>query len=134
MLNTFPELLNFSFFAITLLRITAGLIFVYFGYLKLTKDKEVKINFFNTIGFKPAIFWLYLIAVVEIVVGLMITVGFLTQIASIIASLIMFASVIIKIIKPSSLPNTTDFYILFFVVFLSLILTGAGAFAFDLPL
>ncbi len=134
MLNTFPELLNFSFVAITFLRVVAGLIFVYFGWLKLTKDKEVKIRFFEEAGFKPAIFWLYLIAFVEIIVGVMIVVGFLTQIASMIASLIMFASIIIKLWKPSSLPNTTDFYILFFVVFFYLMFTGAGAFAFDMPL
>lgn len=134
MLNTFPTLLSFGFLAPTILRITAGLIFFYFGWLKLTKNKREKINFFETIKLKPAILWLWIIALVEIVVGTMIIVGFLTQIASIIASVIMFASIVIKIKKPSTLPNTLDFYILFFVVFLSLILTGAGLFAFDLPL
>ena len=134
MLNTFPSLLFLSPLAITVLRITAGLIFVYFGWLKLTKDKESKINFFETINFKPAIFWLYFVALTEIIVGLLITIGLFTQIASVIASTIMGMSIAIKLTKPSSLPNTTDFYILFFVVFFTLIFTGAGAFAFDLPL
>ena len=134
MLNTFPELLTFSFFVPTILRIVAGLIFAYFGWLKLGRDKQSKIIFFETIGFKPAVFWLWLIAVIEIVVGVMIVIGFLTQISAIIASIIMLTSIIIKLWKPNSLPNSTEFYIIFFVVFLSLIFTGAGGFAFDLPL
>jgi uncharacterized membrane protein YphA (DoxX/SURF4 family) len=103
------------------LRITAGLIFVSFGWLKLTKDKESKIKFFESIKLKPAIFFLWLVALVEIIVGLMIAIGFLSQIAATIAAIIMFISIIIKIFKPKALPNSLDFYILFFVVFLFLI-------------
>ncbi len=134
MLSTFPTLLAFGPLAISFLRIISGIIFATFGWLKLTKDKKSKITFFKTIGFKPAIFWLWLVASIEIVAGVMIAIGFLTQIASIIAALIMFISIIIKIKKHSALPNTTDFYILFFIVFFVLIFTGAGVFAFDLPL
>jgi len=134
MLNTFPTLLSFSFLAITLLRVTAGIIFVYFGLLKITKDKESKIKFFEIVHLKPAKYWLFFIAYTEIISGILITIGLLTQIASMIASIIMLITIFIKIKKPSALPNTTDFYILFFVVFFILIFTGAGAFAFDLPL
>lgn len=134
MLNTFPELLNFSFFAPTILRITAGLILIYFGWLKLSKNKESEIKFFEIIKLKPTVFWLWFIALVEIIIGILITIGFLTQISAIIASIIMLASIIIKLWKPFYLPNTVDFYILFFIVFISLIFTGAGGLAFDLPL
>lgn len=134
MLNTFPNLLILGLLAPTILRITAGLLFARFGLLKLTKDKQSKIMFFETIGLRPAIFWLWLVALIEIISGLFIFAGFLTQISSIIAGIIMFISIVIKIIKPKALPNTLDFYILFFVVFISLILSGAGLFAFDMPL
>jgi len=134
MLNTFPSLLFLSPLAITALRITAGLIFAYFGWLKLTKDKKSKITFFKTIGLKPPIFWLWLTASIEMIAGAMITIGFLTQVASIIAGFIMSVSIIIKILKPKTLPNTLDFYILFFIVFVFLTISGAGSFAFDLPL
>ena len=134
MLNTFPTLLAFSFLGIFLLRITAGIIFTYFGWLKLTKDKKSKIKFFKTIKLNPPLFWLWLVALIEIIAGIMITIGLLTQVASIIASIIMLISIIIKTKKPSALPNTTDFYILFFIVFFVLIFTGAGSFAIDLPL
>ncbi len=120
-------------FGTIILRITAGIIFAYFGWLKLTKDKESKIKFFEIIGFKPAIFWLWFVALTEIIVGLLIAIGLFTQIAAMIASIIMFISIIIKIKKPSTLPNHTDYYILLFVVFVSLVFTGAGGFAFDLP-
>ena len=134
MLATFPILLTFGLLAPTILRITVGLIFFYFGWLKLTKDRESKMNFFNIIGLKPAIIFLWLVASIEIITGTMITVGFLTQIASIIASIIMLISIFIKIKVPKALPNSLDFYVLFFVVFLSLIFSGPGIFAFDLPL
>lgn len=134
MLNTFPNLLILGILAPTILRVTAGLIFARFGLLKLTKDKQSKIIFFETIGLKPAIFWLWTVALIEIISGLFIFAGFLTQISSIVAGIIMFISIVIKIIKPKVLPNTLDFYILFFVVFISLIITGAGLFAFDMPL
>ena len=134
MLNTFPTLLSFSFLATALLRITAGIIFIYFGLLKITKDKKDKIHFFEVINLKPAKYWLYFIAFTEIISGLLITIGLFTQIASIIASIIMFITIIIKTKKPSALPNTTDFYILFFVVFFVLIFMGAGAFAIDIPI
>jgi len=134
MLNTFPQLLAFGFFAPTILRITAGFFFARFGLLKLSSDKEAKIKFFETIGLRPAILFLWIVALTEIIAGTMIVVGFLTQIASMIAGLIMFISIIIKILKPKALPNSLDFYILFFVVFMSLIISGAGLFAVDLPL
>ncbi|MBU1557503.1 DoxX family protein [Patescibacteria group bacterium] len=117
---------------VTILRITAGILFVYFGWLKLTKDKESKITFFKTIGFKPAFFWLWFVALTEIITGILIAVGFLAQTALIIASIIMFISIVIKIMKPSALPNTTDFYILFFVVFFSLIFIEEGWSIFSL--
>jgi len=134
MLNTFPALLSFGILAPTILRITSGLIFAYFGWLKLTKDKQSKIAFFDTVGLRPAKFFLYLVALTELFVGVTLAVGFLTQISAIVASFIMFVSILIKLMKPKALPNTTDFYILFFIVFLSLIFSGAGIFAFDLPL
>ncbi|MCG2695296.1 DoxX family protein [Candidatus Parcubacteria bacterium] len=134
MFNTFPTLLSFGILAPTILRITAGLIFASFGWLKLTKDKESKIKFFEIIKLQPAIVFLWATALVELIVGTMLVVGFLTQIASIIASVIMLASIVIKILKPKALPNTLDFYILFFIVFISLIFSGAGIFSFDLPL
>ncbi|OGD68075.1 hypothetical protein A2996_02495 [Candidatus Campbellbacteria bacterium RIFCSPLOWO2_01_FULL_34_15] len=134
MLNTFPNLLILGLIAPTILRITAGLLFARFGLLKLTKDRQSKIVFFETIGLRPAVFWLWTVALIEIISGLFIFVGFLTQISSIVAGIIMFISIVIKIVKPKALPNTLDFYILFFVVFISLIFSGAGLFAFDMPL
>lgn len=134
MLNTFPTLLSFAFLAPTIIRIVAGVSFARFGWLKLTRDKENKIKFFNLIGLKPAINFLWIVALLEIISGTMIAIGFLTQISSIIASLVMGASIIIKIMSPKALPNTLDFYILFFAIFISLILSGAGMFAFDIPL
>ncbi len=134
MFNTFPILLSFGILAPTILRIVAGLIFANFGWLKLTKDKKDKIKFFEILKLKPAMIFLWVIALTELIVGTMLVVGFLTQIASIVASLIMLASIVIKMMIPKALPNTLDFYILFFVVFLSLIFSGAGFLAFDIPL
>lgn len=134
MLNTFPFLLSFGILAPTFLRIFAGLFFARFGWLKLTRSRRSKIDFFEKIGLKPAVTFLWVVSIIEIVVGVMLVVGFLTQIAAMMASLIMLACIFIKMKDVTALPNSLDFYILFFIVFISLIFTGAGLFAFDLPL
>jgi len=132
MLDVFSKLLVFNLLALATLRIFIGFLFARFGWLKLTKDKKDKIIFFEKINLKPAKTFLWIIALLEIIVGLMIMIGLLTQVVAVIASLIMLASIIIKIARKDSLPNSLDFYILFFIVFTFLIFSGAGTFAFDL--
>ena len=64
----------------------------------------------------------------------MLIAGLYTQIAAIALSLLLLAAVFIKWRKPELLKNDTEFYILLAAATATLIISGAGAIAFDIPL
>jgi len=134
MLNPFPELLTFGLMAPFALRIVAGFLYIQFGFHKLTKKKEEKSAFFTSIGLRPGMLFVWIIGLIELIGGIMLLAGFYTQIAAIALSIIMLGAVCIKLFKPNKLPGDLSFFILLFVVTLSFVFSGAGAFAFDLPL
>lgn len=134
LLTIFPDLLTYGLVAPFILRVSLGLVLVYFSYLKFGKEKVEKIAFFDSLGMKPGIFYLNTIGGIELIGGIMLVLGAYTQIAAFGAALIMLVATFIKWRHPQSLRNDIEFYILLFVVALSLVFLGAGFFAFDLPL
>lgn len=70
------------------------------------------------------------LAILEIITAVAIAAGASTQIAAIVAVLIIAA----WLYSPSLLPFAKEAALLSLVLCISLILTGAGAFAIDLPL
>jgi len=133
-LNVFPDLLVYSLMAPFLLRVFLGGILIYFAYLKFFSERDDKAAFFDSVGMKPGSVFSSTVGAAELTGGIMLLIGFYTQLAAIAAALIMLAAVFIKWRHPQSLRNDIEFYILLFVVALSLLFTGAGFFAFDLPL
>jgi len=134
MLNPFPELLTFGLLAPFLIRIVLAVIYIHFSYSKLMKERGSASNFFAQRGFRPGILFVWIFGLVGIIGGLMLLVGIYTQIASLILTLLMLAVVVIKAFRPTLLAGTLSFYALIFIATLSLLFSGAGAFAFDLPL
>ena len=134
MLSIFPFLLTYQLVAPLILRLTLGAIFVDFGWAKLGRQKTEKVAFFETIGLKPGITYVWLIALIEIATGLLLIAGFLTQIVALIAGIIMIISIVLKKKYPTSFESSSCFLIVCMVIALSLLLTGPGFFAFDLPL
>jgi putative oxidoreductase len=134
MLNTFPLLLSYSFFSPLILRLAIGIIFISYGYVKLTSNRAKEISFFESIGFKPGKYYAFGFGVVEALIGLMLIVGLYTQIAALIAFIISLLCVIAKNKYPEKFPNQAKYYTLLLVISLSLMLSGAGPFAFDIPL
>ena len=134
MLSVFPNLLTYSQLAPFVLRIVVGLIFLELGYLKLGKEKSIWNMFFQTIHFKPSHFFVALLATIEIVSGAFLIVGYLTQLAALIMAVILFAEAYVELRDGAILKRDIVFYTLLLVICVSLLLTGAGAFAFDLPL
>jgi putative oxidoreductase len=122
MLNTFPTLLTFSLLAPFLIRASLGIIFIILGYTEFKKDK------YNV----PKLS--YTISILEIIGGLVLLVGFLTQIVSIVLSIIIFSIIVIKFRNKSYNSNEVTLYVFMFISLISLLLSGAGAFAIDLPL
>ena len=140
MLNPFPTLLNFSFFAPTILRLFIGIYFINLGYIKYTKKEPTRdhtidlLYFFNSLSIGPSIYYVKTLAIIELLVGVFLCLGFFVQISAIITAIISLVFFIVsikqqdlRILKPSE-------YALLFAISLSLILTGAGVFAIDLPL
>ncbi len=126
-LNPLPELLALSFLAPLLLRIIIGAYFLEqfltIVYAKYFTQENLKIK--NT--FK------YLIGI-KTISALALVIGFYTQIAV----LILIALTIIDMLmehKVKKLKNIKlQFYIFILAILLSLLVTGAGFFAIDLPL
>jgi uncharacterized membrane protein YphA (DoxX/SURF4 family) len=90
--------------------------------------------FFQTIHFRPSHIFVALLATIEIVSGAFLVVGYLTQIAALVMAVILFAEAYVELRDGALLKRDIVFYILLLVICISLIFTGAGVFAFDLPL
>lgn len=134
MLSPFPVLLSFGLLAPFLIRVLLGIFFVRYGWFKIGKGRGEKIVFFEKAGLHPGNIFVLISGITEIVGGIMLILGLYTQVAAIVLSLIIFGAVIIKFRRPTILTADMDFYILLFATTLSLLFSGAGAFAFDLPL
>ena len=134
MTNPFPELLIFSLLAPTLLRIALGVFIIILGYGKFKEEAKGVTKFFESLGFKPAKYYVQTLAFAEIVMGVALFVGFLTQIAALVVATITFVSLIVTVRHPETGLRKPSEYALFFVISISLVLTGAGLLAIDLPL
>lgn len=137
MLNTFPNLLFLGLLSPFLIRITVGVVFIWIGYSYLFKDREIVLEQLKKRWPKGASSFMYFGGIFEIITGIFLFVGFLTQIASIAGILIALDALFVKIFyKDLDLVTKYNklFYILLFITSLSLLFSGAGAFAFDLPL
>jgi hypothetical protein len=132
MLNTFPDLLALGFFAPTLLRVAVAFAFLFGAYIQYKRVDELSNIRFPIVGGGSWIIWLSIIA--HAVIGAMLFFGYYTQIAAILGVLggikgIMYAK---KYPRLFALCRLEYFFIV--VICLSLIISGAGALALDLPL
>jgi len=132
--NIFPELFSFSLIAPVILRAVLGLIFINLGYLKLTKEKPGWVSSLNILGIKPASFFVILLGLVEILGASLILAGAYTQLAALVLAVIAVSETLIEYKEESILKRDLPFYILIAAICISLILTGAGLFAIDMPI
>ncbi len=132
MISLFPQLFSYDFFAPTILRIMLGIIFIIYGFGKFMKPGMAEKIFF-TAGIRPVKLWVKVIATLELISGLLLIIGFLTQLAAILTSLILIGA-ILKVRIKMGFMRGYDFELLLLVVSLSLLLLGPGAFAIDFPL
>jgi uncharacterized membrane protein YphA (DoxX/SURF4 family) len=134
MLNTFPSLLTYSWYAPLILRLVLGLILVDLGILKFRGERKDWITTFAAYKIRPAHLWVSLYGLLEIVGGAFLIFGFLTQVAALAFVLLSGIEFYIEYTEGAVLKRDIVFYILVFAIARSLLLTGAGAFARDLPL
>ncbi len=132
MLNPFPELLVYMLVAPVILRALLGIIFINFGYSKIFRKREEKIKFFEKLNWSPAILYVWIFGLLEIISGISLIFGFYTQIGALIAGLILLGCILIKYKKPNILQGETLLYVVLFAISVSLMFLGAGFWAVDL--
>ncbi|MDP3996600.1 MAG: hypothetical protein Q8P86_02830 [bacterium] len=121
MLNTFPDLLTYGFFAPTILRLTVGAWFIYEGFQLFREESEER-RLLQ--GF---------IATLQVAGGILLFVGFFTQVTALTLAVIT-ASNIFMGREDMKEREKRIVRLLALSILVSLILTGAGNLAFDLPL
>ena len=112
----FPELFNFSFLAPFVLRIALGAPLIKHSFGKIISPQSALQKILGGIVFLSGIF---------------LVIGLFTQAAAIAVSLIIIAS---SIIMGGKHPRSWTERLIKLAIAVSLILTGPGMFAFDLPL
>ncbi len=119
MLSIFP-IMFLSLLAHAILRIIAGIVLFFEGtrHYRHARSEGGKL--------------LFLISAVEILCGVLLMTGFATQLAAL--AILLFACLVIALHKRlGTIAQPYSFYVLYVGISLSLFITGAGAFAFDLP-
>ncbi len=133
MLSIFPQLLDLQFFGPLFLRLILGAIFIVHGYPKLFKNFAGTVQFFESIGIRPAKFWVVAVGLTEFVGGIFLIAGFLVQLVAL-AAIVDMAVAIWKVGRKRGFVGGYEFELSLLVIALSLLVLGPGAYAIDFPL
>lgn len=134
MLNPFPDLLVFGFFAPTILRVAAACVFLYVAYMQVQHREAMAKIPFPIVGNSLGMGVVWFAVAVELLLAAALVAGYYTQIAAIVglvaaAKYFLFAK---RWPTFSPISHGTSFFL--FIILATLLLSGAGAGAFDLPL
>ncbi len=132
MLNTFPSLLVLQFYAPTIIRIGAACVLAYMVYADYKHRTAIAHDTLPVIGKQPWVAWFSII--VCGIVAVMLFAGYYTQIAALLTAVIAIKGLFWGKRLGALLVFSRSTYFLLLAAALSLLVSGAGAFAFDLPL
>jgi uncharacterized membrane protein YphA (DoxX/SURF4 family) len=121
MLSIFPSLLSYEGLAPLIIRFILGITLLHFGYLK-TIDKG------RSSGSNTRVY-----GVLEIATAVFLIIGLYTQLAALINIIILLIKTGNKIADNKFLTDGINYYLLLLAMALSLLFSGAGFLAFDLP-
>ncbi len=133
MLNPFPELLFLSLFAPFFLRVGLGLTLFFTSFNQLVEHRAEAQNRFVSIWPKYGVHFLWIVGVSEVIIGLALVAGLWVQYFALISAFVSFIAIFSHKFHRATKRHMT-FYVLVFVISLSLLVTGAGKFALDAPL
>ena len=122
MLSLFPSLFTYGLVAPLIIRIVLGATLIDFGYRKIIKKGDSSGSNTPTYG------------VMEIVLGAFLIVGFFTQLAALLNAIILVIKLGFKLKQGKLLNDGVNYYIILLAMAISLLFSGPGYFAFDLPL
>lgn len=131
MLSIFPTMF-LALLAHAVLRVLVGLTLLYLGFRHIGSERERIRAILNVRWPHLAGFFVWYIGIVEIVVGFLFTIGFVTQIAALITAVMAIKILVFGRRLEDAFPQPL-FYVLLLAASISLFITGAGAFAVDLP-
>ena len=133
MLNPFPDLLTYGFFVPTLLRASAACIFFLLAQKLVIDRKKIAATSFPIVGTTPA--WIISVGGACVaILGVLLFVGYATQWAALVGALIALKYLFLLSRYPALKQFSRSTYVLLFVICISLLFSGAGALAMDLPL
>jgi uncharacterized membrane protein YphA (DoxX/SURF4 family) len=134
--NLFPTMF-LALIAHTALRVVFGSILLVLGYKHLTTGRAPMAAAIATcsprLSGAAGVFAVY-VALVEIVLGFMFIFGAYTQVAALVAIAFSLKMLMFRRYFALGLMPSPAFFVLAIGVSLSLFITGAGAFALDIPL
>jgi uncharacterized membrane protein YphA (DoxX/SURF4 family) len=122
MLSLFPSLLTYQQVGPFIIRLVLGITLTYFGYEKIMKRGTSSGS--NTV----------LYGAMEIFVSLFLIIGLFTQLFALLNALILVIKLGVKAKEKKLFTDGINYYVLLLVMAISLIFTGAGFCAFDLPM
>ena len=133
MLNPFPNLLMFGFFAPTLLRVAAAFVVFYVAYSLMTNRERLSEMTFPIIGhYRP---WMATVSSVACgIIGFSLLLGYLTQWGALLGGVMALKQAVMPKRYAAYMPLSRGTSLLLLVICLSLLISGAGAMAQDLPL
>ncbi|MEI8249026.1 MAG: hypothetical protein WCG07_00840 [Candidatus Taylorbacteria bacterium] len=122
MLSLFPSFFTYEHFGPFIIRIVLGITLAYFGYKKVVHQG-------HSSGSNSKIY-----GAVEVFIALFLIIGLYTQLAALMNAIILIIKLGFKARDKALFTNGINYYILLLAMALSLIVTGGGAWGFDLLL
>ena len=127
---TIPLLGIFDDWALLILRLAVGIIFLAHGLSKV-KNLSGTGKWFESIGFNPGLFWGPLVAYVETIGGLAVLIGFFTQLAAPLLAGVMIVAGGWKIKSKQKLVGGFELDFILLAAVLLLTVLGGGNFGVD---
>ncbi|MFA6404596.1 MAG: hypothetical protein WCW03_01185 [Candidatus Paceibacterota bacterium] len=124
MLSIFPSLLTYEQLSPFLIRLSLGAVFLFWAYRSFRANKSSNNVSLNT----------KIIQIIEGLLGIMLIIGLWTQLAALIILIDLIVRLIDRIRGKAFLTDGVNYYLLLLIMAISLLVTGAGFFAFDMPL
>ena len=134
MLSVFPDLLAYTLLGVAIVRIAIGLFLFVSGISTLTNKKVALTKYIQEKGLPFADFWPWFMGILMLIVGGFLIIGFLTQVSTIVAIYLLIKMLFIDWGKKKIYGNTPLVYLVLIMISASLIFSGAGFLAVDLPL
>jgi len=122
MLSLFPSLLTYQQAGPLIIRVILGATLAYAGYQKVRSRGTSSGSNSARYGY------------VEIFISIFLVIGLYTQLAAILNAAILIIKLALKAKEGKLLSDGVNYYILLLAMCISLMLTGPGFWAFDMPL